>query len=81
MRLLPAVLAILLVACNRGGGGGGGGDGGGDAASEYLNEYGQGEFDQAAANNDSAAPGTAQHKQTLGYMTAANDRLQAAGCY
>jgi hypothetical protein len=41
----------------------------------------QNEFDTAADNNDRAEPGTSQHRQTLGYMTAADDRLEAAGCY
>ena len=38
-------------------------------------------FDQAAANNDRAVPGTDQHKWTLGYMTAAQERMQAVGCH
>lgn len=41
----------------------------------------QAEFDRAAANNDLATPGTAGHKRTVGYMRAANDQMEAAGCY
>lgn len=38
-------------------------------------------FDIAAANNDRATPGTSEHRYTLGYMQAANDRMSAIGCY
>jgi tetratricopeptide (TPR) repeat protein len=41
----------------------------------------QEKFDIAANNNDLATPGTPQHKWTLGYMTAANRRMTAIGCY
>ena len=41
----------------------------------------QAEFDKAAANNDRAEPGTAEHKWTLGYMTAADDRMRDLDCY
>jgi len=41
----------------------------------------QTEFDIAAQNNSSAAPGTANHKETLGYMTAADDRMKSLNCY
>lgn len=41
----------------------------------------QHEFDVAAANNDAAEPGTSQHRQTTGYMAAADDRMRAVGCY
>jgi hypothetical protein len=41
----------------------------------------QAEFDQAAANNDAADPGTSQHRQTTGYMRAADDRMREVGCY
>lgn len=40
----------------------------------------QAEFEVAAANNEAAEPGTPQHKKTLGYMTAAQDRREALGC-
>jgi hypothetical protein len=40
----------------------------------------QSEFDTASASNDRAEPGTSQHKQTLGYMTAAQDRMESIGC-
>lgn len=38
-------------------------------------------FDIAAANNDRAKPGTPAHKWTLGYMSAADARMRAVGCY
>ncbi len=41
----------------------------------------QAQFDIAAANHDLADAGTAEFKWTLGYMTAADDRLESAGCY
>lgn len=40
----------------------------------------QQEFDRATANNDRAEPGTDEHRWTLGYMTAAQDRMDAVGC-
>ena len=44
-------------------------------------EYLQGQFDQAAENNDREEPGTPLFRVTLGYMRAADDRMDAAGCY
>jgi len=41
----------------------------------------QGQFDIAADNNDLATPGSDEHKWTLGYMTAADEQLEASGCY
>jgi hypothetical protein len=41
----------------------------------------QAQFDLAAGNNDTATPGSAEHKWTLGYMSAADDRMRSAGCY
>lgn len=41
----------------------------------------QAEFDRAAENNDTAEPGSAEADWTLGYMTAADDRMRAVGCY
>jgi hypothetical protein len=38
-------------------------------------------FDRAAANNDRAAPGSAEHQWTLGYMRAADDRMKTIGCH
>ena len=38
-------------------------------------------FDRAGDNNDTAAPGTPEHKWTLGYMKASDDRMRAIGCY
>lgn len=40
----------------------------------------QEEFDRAAANNDRAEPGTAEHKATLGYMKAAEARRDELNC-
>ncbi len=40
----------------------------------------QEEFDTAAANNDAAEPGTDPHRQSLGFMTASEDRHQALDC-
>jgi len=41
----------------------------------------QEEFDQAYANSEKNEPGTIQHKWTVGYMTAADDRMKALNCY
>ena len=41
----------------------------------------QAQFDIAGDNNDLAEPGTAAHKRTLGYMTAADDTMEKRGCY
>lgn len=41
----------------------------------------QASFDRAAVNNDSAAWGSDEAKWTADYMSAANDRMQALGCY
>jgi len=41
----------------------------------------QAQFDIAGDNNDLADPGTAAHKRTLGYMTAADDTMEKRGCY
>lgn len=41
----------------------------------------QDQFDTAANNNDREEPGTPLFRATLGYMQAADDRLEAAGCY
>lgn len=41
----------------------------------------QEEFDIAATNNDSAAPGSDEHRWTRGYMAAAGDRMETIGCY
>lgn len=38
-------------------------------------------FDRAAANNDTAAAGSAEARWTTGYMTAADERMRAIGCY
>jgi len=52
-----------------------------DIAAETDCDALQATFDRAATNNDAAEPGTAQHRWTTGYMTAANDRMAAVGCY
>lgn len=82
--------ALLLVACDSDGGDAGGNNYQaeyGGSASVYARIAGlsdcaalQEEFDTAADNNDRAEPGTPQHRQTLGYMTAALDRMEAVGC-
>jgi hypothetical protein len=41
----------------------------------------QTEFDIAAENNERETAGTPQHRATLGYMTAADARMKALGCY
>lgn len=41
----------------------------------------QEQFDIAAGNNANASPGTSEHKESLGYMTAADDRMKALNCY
>jgi hypothetical protein len=41
----------------------------------------QGQFDIAGDNNDRAEPGSDEHRWTLGYMTAADEQLEASGCY
>ena len=41
----------------------------------------QRQFDIAADNNERATPGTSQHRRTLEYMTAADDRMEELGCY
>lgn len=41
----------------------------------------QDEFNQAEANTKLQAPGTEQYKWSLGYMTAADDRMKALNCY
>jgi tetratricopeptide (TPR) repeat protein len=41
----------------------------------------QEKFDIAAENNEWETPGTVQHKWTLGYMTAADQRMEEVGCY
>ncbi|HVM30762.1 MAG TPA: hypothetical protein VM305_08370 [Candidatus Limnocylindrales bacterium] len=41
----------------------------------------QASFDRAAADNDRADAGTPEHRWTLGYMTAADERMKAVGCY
>lgn len=41
----------------------------------------QEKFDTASANNAREKPGTQQFKWTLGYMTVADDRMKAVGCY
>lgn len=41
----------------------------------------QEEFDIASGNNELATPGTPEHKESLGYMTAADDRMKALSCY
>lgn len=38
-------------------------------------------FDRAANNNDRETPGTRLFDITLGYMTAADDRMEYVGCY
>lgn len=40
----------------------------------------QREFDFASANNERAESGTSEHKETLGYLTAAQDRMKSIGC-
>lgn len=52
-----------------------------DIASETDCGSLQETFDQAATNNDGAEPGTAEHRWTTGYMVAANERMEAIGCY
>jgi hypothetical protein len=41
----------------------------------------QNEFNQAEANLQLAAPGTAAYKWGIGYMAAADDRMKALDCY
>src|SRR5687768_13188325 len=41
----------------------------------------QEQFDIASENNQRETPGTPGHKQTLGYMTAADDRMKGLNCY
>ena len=41
----------------------------------------QEEFDIASENNQRATPGTAEYKETIGYMVAADDRMKALDCY
>lgn len=41
----------------------------------------QEQFDQASANNARETPGTPQFQWTLGYMRAADERMQNLGCY
>lgn len=41
----------------------------------------QATFDRAAENNDREEPGTDAFRWTTGYMTAANDRMGALGCF
>jgi hypothetical protein len=38
-------------------------------------------FDTAYSNNQTEAPGTQQHKWSLGYMAAANKRMKEINCY
>lgn len=91
MRLLGLVAVMAVItSCS-----GGGGDAAGEYLEEYggsrdvyerilaSSDCGglQEEFDTAAANNDAAEPGTPQFRQTLGYMTAADERMQELGCY
>ena len=39
----------------------------------------QEQFDIAADNNDAAEPGTSAHRQSLGFMTAAQARMDSLG--
>ena len=41
----------------------------------------QEEFNIASENNQRATPGTAEYKETIGYMVAADDRMKALDCY
>jgi hypothetical protein len=41
----------------------------------------QAEFDRASTDNYRYEPGTKGAKWTTGYMTAANERMKAIGCY
>ncbi len=41
----------------------------------------QSTFDRAASNNDRTVAGSAEAKWTTGYMSAADDRMRAVGCY
>lgn len=41
----------------------------------------QAKFDTASENNARETPGTQLFRVTLGYMTAADDRLRSLGCY
>lgn len=41
----------------------------------------QEKFNIASDNNTRAEPGTAEFKWTLGYMTAADERMKFIGCY
>lgn len=41
----------------------------------------QEQFNIAGDNNDRAEPGTDAHRWSLGYMKAADDRMEAVGCY
>lgn len=44
-------------------------------------EYLQGQFENAYELNNAVEPGTIYSKQSLGFMTAANERMQEIGCY
>lgn len=48
-----------------------------------LNDCGllQEQFDIAFGNNEISSPGTSEHKESLGYLTAADDRMKALNCY
>jgi uncharacterized membrane protein len=95
--VLIVVAVIVGVVDRPSGGGNGGGGGGqavdayldeyGGSRSVYTGILAetdcdslQASFDQAAANND-AATTSDQRNWTLGYMSAADDRMQAIGCY
>lgn len=90
MTRLILVLVLLLAAC--GGSKSPSADGyvaeyGGSAAvySDILSGTNcaalQVTFDQAAGNNDTAERGSAEATWTTGYMAAADERMQAIGCY
>ena len=90
------ILVILAIAMAVAGGGRGAATASGPGAyvEEYggsINVYTQistmtdcdelqDQFDQAAANNDAADPGTDEHRWTLGYMQASLARMEAVGC-
>lgn len=84
MKRITATLLLLsaLGACGGGSSGDRPGDAGVYARIDGMTDCAalQSEFDTAAANNDRAEPGSAQHKVTLSYMRAAEDRRQELDC-
>ena len=83
---LAIAAAMALVACGRGDDSDTGDRPGNPAVHSRIEQADdcatvQGEFDQASENNELAEPGTQQFDQTLGYMEAADARLDELGCY